>query len=156
MKTNIPDSAAVMTEDSEKMVQAKEYLEKVQVYESRVSSKLAQLQSLRDISSNVGRQLSSMPRNPSPDLQKSQTLTAKICDLQIETNDAIEEFVNYLTDVGVLIEQIDNVKYKRILEMRYILKMRWPQIYKELGYSEAGVEYAHKQALKEFEKFMPN
>ncbi|GHV27075.1 hypothetical protein FACS18948_3870 [Clostridia bacterium] len=126
---------------------AKEYLEKVWDLESRVESKLYQVQSLRELATNACGRLSGMPRNPSPDLQPISNIVAKITDLEKEADDAVDELVDYKREVSDTLSQI-GYPYGRLLEFRYFDRKKWHEICKELKYSSASIQRFHTKALQ--------
>jgi hypothetical protein len=126
---------------------AKEYLDKVWELESRVESKLYQVQSLRDLATNACGRVSGMPRNPSPDLQPIGSIVSKIADLEKEADDAVDELVDYKREVNDMLSQIGYI-HGKLLELRYLNRKKWREISSELHFSIPTLQRFHSKALQ--------
>ena len=73
---------------------AREYLTQARMIDSRINSKLMELQRARELATKATGLVSDMPRNPSPDLQQMESRVVKIVDLEREINAEIDELVD--------------------------------------------------------------
>ena len=85
---------------------AREYLTQARMIDSRINSKLMELQRARELATKATGLVSDMPRNPSPDLQQMESRVVKIVDLEREINAEIDELVDLKRDIRELIAQI--------------------------------------------------
>ena len=99
---------------------AREYLTQARMIDSRINSKLMELQRARELATKATELVSDMPRNPSPDLQQMESRVVKIVDLEREINAEIDELVDLKRDIRELIAQIRKPEYQTLLELRYL------------------------------------
>ena len=99
---------------------AREYLSQARMIDSRINSKLIELQRTRELATRATGTVSDMPRNPSPDLQQMESRVVKIVDLEKEINAEIDELVALKRDIRDLIAQIRKPEYRTVLELRYL------------------------------------
>ena len=78
---------------------AREYLTQARMIDSRINSKLMELQRARELATKATCLVSDMPRNPSPDLQQMESRIVKIVDLEREINAEIDELVDLKRDI---------------------------------------------------------
>ncbi|GHU73403.1 hypothetical protein AGMMS49992_11830 [Clostridia bacterium] len=128
---------------------AKDYLGKIRLLEARVEAKISLIQSLRATLKNTCSHISETPHSASPDLQPTQTLHARICDIEHEANEAVDALVDYQRDISGKIELLSKQVYRQVLDMRYIQKLKWNEIRDQLKYSKTGIEGIHRRALSE-------
>ena len=79
---------------------AREYLTQARMIDSRINSKLMELQRARELATKATGLVSDMPRNPSPDLQQMESRVVKIVDLEREINAEIDELVDLKAGVS--------------------------------------------------------
>ena len=99
---------------------AREYLSQARMIDSRINSKLVELQRTRELATRATGTVSDMPRNPTPDLQQMESRVVKIVDLEKEINAEIDELVDLKRDIRELIAQIRKPEYRTVLELRYL------------------------------------
>ena len=112
---------------------AREYLTQARMIDSRINSKLMELQRARELATKATGLVSDMPRTPSPDLQQMESRVVKIVDLEREINAEIDELVDLKRDIRELIAQIRKPEYRTLLELRYLGFKTWDAIAEEMA-----------------------
>ena len=127
---------------------AREYLSQARMIDSRINSKLVELQRTRELATRATGTVSDMPRNPTPDLQQMESRVVKIVDLKKEINAEIDELVDLKRDIRELIAQIRKPEYRTVLELRYLGMKTWPDISEEMQCSARTIYRFHNSALR--------
>ena len=133
---------------------AREYLTQARMIDSRINSKLMELQRARELATKATGLVSDMPRNPSPDLQQMESRVVKIVDLEREINAEIDELVDLKRDIRELIAQIRKPEYRTLLELRYLGFRTWDAIAEEMGFEPRTIYRFHSNALRVVERLM--
>lgn len=133
---------------------AKEYLSQARMIDSRINSKLIELQRTRELATRVTGTVSDMPRNPSPDLQQMENRVVKIVDLEKEINAEIDELVDLKGDIRGLIAQIRKPEYRTVLELRYLGMKTWPDISEGMQCSARTIYRFHNSALRVVDRLL--
>lgn len=133
---------------------AREYLSQARMIDSRINSKLIELQRTRELATRATGTISDMPRNPSPDLQQMENRVVKIVDLEKNINAEIDELVDLKKDIRELIAQIRKPEYRTLLELRYLGFKTWDAVAEEMGFEPRTVYRLHNNALRIIERLM--
>jgi hypothetical protein len=131
----------------------REHLEKVNELGARLNSKLKDLQTFRELITNPCGKLSSMPRSPSPNKQLLESLMAKIVDLEKEVNEAVDEYIDYKQEVSDSLRRIGD-PYGKVLELRYLRRMKWSDVSAELGYERRYLCRLQVEGLRQLESLL--
>ena len=99
---------------------SKEYLMKAYRMDTRISSKLRQVDSLNDLAVRATATISDMPGNPSKDLHKMENIIVMIVDLQQEIGKDIEDLLSMKRDIMERIGKLEDPEQQMVLELRYI------------------------------------
>ena len=132
------------------MERVKHYLSQALQLDSRIDSKLEQLQSLRALATKTSSTLSGMPRN-TPNAQSMEAIVAKIVDLEAEINADIDALVDLKRSIMTAIRGVQQPD-QALLELRYLCGLSWVQIAERMGYTERHVHRAHGHALRRVKK----
>ena len=127
---------------------AREDLTQARMIDSRINSKLMELQRARELATKATGLVSDMPRNPSPDLQQMESRVVKIVDLEREINAEIDELVDLKRDIMEVVKAVDDPELQTLLELRYLCFKDWPDIACEMHCSESNVYKVHSRALQ--------
>lgn len=132
---------------NEQESRAKEFLGRVGRITRRVKWKKSQVESLEALATGCSAQISDMPRSPSPNLQRIETLVCKIADLResIKADEAALDDAKI--DLMLLICRIPNETQQQVLTERYLNLCDWQDVIENIGYSRAHVFRAHEDAL---------
>ena len=126
---------------------AKEYLNQAYRLDQRIDAKLAQVSSLNDLATKCTATLSDMPGSPNRGRSTMEDAIVKIIDLQVEINEDIDRLVDLKREIVVVINSIENLEYRTLLEKRYLCFMTWEQIAVDMAYNVRHIYRMHDEAL---------
>ena len=94
----------------------KAYLSQARHLDTRIKSKLQQVDSLNELATNCSLILTGMPRNPSASNSRMAEAITKIVDLQNEINRDIDKLVELKREIMAVIKAVKNPDFQTILE----------------------------------------
>ena len=127
----------------------KAYLSQARHLDTRIKSKLQQVDSLNELATNCSLILTGMPRNPSASNSRMAEAITKIVDLQNEINRDIDKLVELKREIMGVIKAVQNPDFQTILEKRYLCFLSWEKIAVDMDYDLRYVHKLHTQALEE-------
>ena len=107
---------------------AKEFLESIQILNSKIKAKQEEIVTLNSLLYKVNQEMNPDRVQTSRNLDPFASTIAKICDMQAELNNMIDEYVEKLQNVIDVLEQVKDVHEYDLLHMKYIQNMSWSQI----------------------------
>ena len=128
-------------------ISVKEYLRQAYRIDHRINSKLEQVSSLRELAVKATSVLTDMPRKPSRNAYPTETIIAKMIDLEDEINNDIDTLVDIKAEIVNVIKAVEDPELQTVLELRYLCFKTWKQISVEMGYSEQHIYRLHGRAL---------
>jgi len=126
----------------------KAYLSQARHLDTRIKSKLQQVDSLNELATNCSLILTGMPRNPSASNSRMAEAITKIVDLQNEINRDIDKLVELKREIMGVIKAVQNPDFQTILEKRYLCFLSWEKIAVGMDYDLRYVHKLHTQALE--------
>ena len=130
----------------------KEELMDIMYLDSRIESKLRQLESLKNTKDCLGSIDYSKDRVQTSNTTSSiESAVIRIVDLEQEINEDIDELVSMKQKAREEINKTSALG-RMILEMRYFECMKWEEIAYRLNYSIRAVYKIHGQALEEIKR----
>jgi len=126
---------------------ARDYLGQAFRLDQRINSKIEQVSSLNDLAVKCTSSVTGMPHNPNKGSDSMGDAIAKIVDLQREINKDIDVLVDLKAEIYSVVQAIDNVECRTLLELRYLSFMRWEEIAVKLNYGIENVYRLHRKAL---------
>ena len=126
----------------------KAYLSQARHLDTRIKSKLQQVDSLNELATNCSLILTGMPRNPSASNSRMAEAITKIVDLQNEINRDIDTLVELKREIMGVIKAVQNPDFQTILEKRYLCFLSWEKIAVDMDYDLRYVHKLHTQALE--------
>ncbi len=132
-------------------MKAKEFLSQGVLLHKEIIEKRERIESLRAIAEGIKVTISDMPKCSNRNLRKMEDMLAQAIDLEaglLCLNVRLEEVMVEIADV---ISRIEDSRYRKLLEMRYINFMSWEEIQEKMHYSEPRVFSLHREAIKEVE-----
>lgn len=126
----------------------KAYLSQARHLDTRIKSKLQQVDSLNELATNCSTILTGMPRNPSASNSRMAEAITKIVDLQNEINRDIDKLVELKREIMGVIKAVQNPDFQTILEKRYLCFLSWEKIAVDMDYDLRYVHKLHTQALE--------
>lgn len=126
----------------------KEYLSQAYRIDMRIRSKQEQITSLNELATKCTSALTSMPKGSSCGDSHLASTVSKIIDLENSIADDMQRLVDLKAEIIGVINDVECVEYKLILEKRYISCKSWPEIADEFGYKMRHMYKLHDEALK--------
>ena len=127
----------------------KAYLSQARHLDTRIKSKLQQVDSLNELATNCSLILTGMPRNPSASNSRMAEAITKIVDLQNEINRDIDTLVDLKKEIMGVIKAVVNPEHQTLLEKRYLCFLSWEKIAVDMGYD---LRYTHKLHIRALEE----
>lgn len=135
--------------------QAKKFFQEIRNIDKQIDVKCEQLERLKALATKVTATMSDVSAKPSGVSRSMENSVDKIIMLQNELNADIDRFIDLKREANGIIRQIQNEKYRRVLENRYMLGRTWESIAVEMGITYQGVCKLHGRALQEAKKYFP-
>ena len=126
---------------------AKEYLSQAFHIDQRINSKLEQIQSLRDLLTKTGPNLTDMPKNPNKGASKTEDYILKIVDIESEIDRDIDQLLSLKSEIMGVIKDVDDADCQMLLEERYLCFATWERIAADMNFSVRNVHNLHSKAL---------
>lgn len=126
---------------------AKEFLSQAQWIDARIESKCEEAERLRaKITSGRLSQITGMPRGGSGG-DWTDTV-AYILKLEADINNEVMKLCRVKRQIAEAIEQVEDMRYRTLLELRYRSNMKWECIAAEMNYEVRHVTRLHGEALQ--------
>ena len=126
---------------------AKEYLNQAFRIDQRINSKLEQIESLQTLLTKTSSTLSDMPKNPNKSHSRTEDLIIKIMMIEDEIKADIDNLVSLKKEVSDVINAVEPVECRMLLELRYLCFHTWEDIAAEMNYTVRNVHLLHSKAL---------
>lgn len=136
---------------------AKEFLQQIEKDDLIIKNKSVELYQLKCLVTSTTAPLKSDPVQASGTSDKVGRITAKMVDLQNETNELIDKYIDDKQRRIEIIEQVKDPMQYKILHMRYVQYDKYKKmtdIANKLHFSEVWVAKIHGQALQEVQKIL--
>lgn len=130
----------------------KEYLSQITRLDQMIQNKLSEIFQLKTIACNVTVSNDTERVQKTSDKDKLGSAVAKIVDLENETNELVDNFVNKRKRIIEQIDGMQNNDYYNILSLRYVKRNTFEEISDYTHWSIRTVFSIHGRALQEFEK----
>lgn len=152
MKANEDFNGVInMTEQQKK---AKDYLSQAYRIDTRINSKIEQVNSLHSLATKATSTLSDIPPSGTRNVHRMEDIIAKIISLESEINADIDELVDLKRNITKLIKKIDNTEYQTLLELRYLTFKKWEEIAVEMSRSIRSTYDLHDEALEQCSNYI--
>ena len=133
---------------------AKEFLSRAFFLEQRIQSKQEQIAALRSLASRVTISYGNEPVSHTRNVTSLQDTVEKILEAENELNRQIDTLVDTKLEIGRVIDRVENIQFRLILEKRYLLFRQWDDIGEEMGYSARWLQIRHHEALDEVQEIL--
>ena len=135
-------------------MKAKEFLNQAYLLDQRIKSKSEQIQSLNELATKCTVTLTGMPRNSNHGDSTMADAVCKIIDLQNEIAADMDRLVQIKKDIVDVIGKVNDVKFRILLEKRYLCGETWEEITVSLYHNRRWVFRLHDKALDEVQKIL--
>lgn len=136
------------------MSNAKEYLQKIRLYDSRINNSLEELSALEDMVTRITPVLREVSVSSSGSQDKLGDAVAKICDLKAQINRDIDTYIAMKREAVAKLKKVEKTEYYDILHKRYVEFQSLEQIAVSMNYTYRWIRRLHGRALQAFEKVM--
>lgn len=126
----------------------KEYLQQVRLYDSHISTKLEDLQRLKEMVTKITPTLKDNVVSGGGNQDKLGDAIAKIIDLEAEIDRDIDRYVAAKQEISATLDKLTDPDQLQVLHMRYVQYMTWEQIACEMNMSYRNVCYIHGKGLQ--------
>jgi len=127
----------------------KTYLSQARYLDTRIKSKLQQIESLNELATSCSSVLTGMPKNPNNGGSRMADAVCKIVDLQNEIKRDIDMLVELKKEIMGIIKAVVNPEHQTLLEKRYLCYLSWEKIAVDMGYDLRYTHKLHTRALEE-------
>lgn len=133
---------------------AKEYLNQAYRLDQRITSKLAQVESLRSLAQRVTLAYDSEKVSHARNVTAMEDTIHRLMAAEQELNDTIDALVELKREVYATIQKVKSPEFQLLLEQRYLCYKSWSEIAACLNLEERYVYKVHGRALQAVEKNM--
>lgn len=127
----------------------REYLQRPERLEAQIQSKLNRIAHLRSMAEKCTAILSGLPRGA---MGKDYTdYLSEAMALEDEIRADLDVMRAYQGEIRETIGRVNDDRYRQLLELRYLCRMKWEAIAEEMTYDVRWVYVLHKRALKALE-----
>ena len=137
-------------------MQAKEFLNQAFLLDQRIRSKSEQIQSLNELATSCTATLTGMPRNPNRGGSRMADAVCKIIDLENEIARDMDRLIEVKKEIVAIINAVDDVVYRTLLEKRYLCGATWEEITIDLNCNRRWTFRLHDRALEAVQKILDN
>ena len=127
---------------------AREYLNQAYRLDQRINSKLEQLSSLRLLANKATSTLSDVHVSGTRDVHQMEDVIGKITTFEAEIRGDLCELVDLKREIARVIDEVEDVDCRTLLELRYLCFKTWEQIAVEMHYCIDNVYKMHRKALR--------
>lgn len=129
---------------------AKKFFQEIRNIDKQIDVKFEQLERAKALATKVTATMSDTPgRATGGDGESSWD---KVIRLRDELDAEIDRLVDMKREAMGIVRKLQNEKYRRVLESRYLVGKTWEAIAVEMGMTYQGVCKMHGAALQEAEK----
>lgn len=136
------------------MADAQKYLERVALYDARISNMLDELQRMKTLLTQITAKLKPDVVAHSGDQDKMGAMVAKIVDYENEINDTVDAYVDKRREIVAQINKLEKPEEADVLYKLYLEFKSWDTIAEEMHMSKRNCQYIHGRALLSFKRIM--
>lgn len=130
----------------------KSYLDQVERLDRMIQNKLYEINKLKNIATSITIAPKEVNVQVSSDKDRMGSAVAKLLDLEKETENLVNDYINKRKRIIEQIDNIENTNMYHVLSERYIMRKDLSVIAVEMGYSFKQVCRIHGNSLVEFER----
>lgn len=131
------------------MTDAKRYLQQIKLYDSRISTKLEELQHTKEMVLRITPTLKEdVVSGGGGSQDQLAEAVARIVDLEAEINRDIGRYVNAKQEISATLDKLTDPDQLQVLHMRYMQYKAWEQIACDMHMTYRNVCYIHGKGLQ--------
>lgn len=124
---------------------AKRFLSRAYHIDQKIERRTEEAARLRSRLEKATAQLTGMPRGGNSDWTDTEV---KVLELEEQIKAEIERLCQVKREIREAIDAVEDARYRELLELRYIVGMRWERIAVEMNYAYDWIRHMHGEALK--------
>lgn len=136
------------------MIDSKKYLQQIRLYDSHISTKLEELQHLKEMVAKITPTLKDDVVSGGGSQDKLADAVAKIVDLEAEIDRDIDRYVDAKREVSGTLDRLTDPDQVKVLHMRYVQHKTWEQIACDMSMTYRNVCYIHGKGLQAVNEIM--
>lgn len=136
------------------MIDAKRYLQQIQLCDSRINTRLEELHRLKEMVVRITPTPKDNIASGGGSQDKLANAVAKIVDLEAEIDREIDYFVNARRKIVALIDKLSDPDQIQVLHKRYVQYKTLERIACDMGMSYRNVCYIHGKGLQAVNEIM--
>lgn len=137
-----------------KATRARAYLGQIKMLDTMIDEMTAEVAMLEEKTQRITPVLQDVPAHGGGTSDRVGDGVAAIVDLKREIDAEIDRFVALKQEARAILVRIRNVKYRKILSMRYFRFLSFREIGTELGCNEKNAHKINERALLVYEKLL--
>ncbi len=126
---------------------AEEFLSRAYRIDQQIQSKIAQLDRIRACASGSGLRYVDVKVQASGQDSRVENAVIRILEEEKALNDEIDRLVDTKREIREVINQVEDVDYRLLLEKRSLLFQTWMEICADLNMSLRWAQTRHKEAV---------
>lgn len=132
----------------------KKYLQQIRLYDSHISTKLEDLQHLKEMVTKITPTLKDNVVSGGGNQDKLGDAIAKIVDLEAEIDRDIDRYVAAKQEISATLDKLTDPDQLQVLHMRYVQYKAWEQIACDMHMTYRNVCYIHGKGLQAVNEIM--
>lgn len=131
---------------------ARDYLSQARVLDQAINARLARIARLRALVSGRAARTDGMPRGGTGSAGSTffdwTDTVLKIDEMERALDKDIDRLIDLKREIAEVIAAVPDMRYRTLLEYRYLCGWSWARIARAMHYGEDWVRHAHGWALK--------
>lgn len=132
---------------------AKDYLSQARVLDQAINARLERIARLRALVSGRAARTDGMPRGSAGSAGSTffdwTDTVVKIDEMERALDKDIDRLIDLKREIAEVIAAVPDMRYRTLLEYRYLCGWSWARIARAMHYGEDWVRHAHGWALKQ-------
>lgn len=132
---------------------AKDYLSQARVLDQAINARLERIARLRALVSGRAARTDGMPRGSAGSAGSTffdwTDTVVKIDEMERALDKDIDRLIDLKREIAEVIAAVPDMRYRTLLEYRYLCGWSWARIARAMHYGEDWVRHAHDWALKQ-------
>ena len=129
----------------------KEFLSQHKIIDDCINAKLDEIKELRSLATRLSPSLSGESHSVGTVSDRVGRTAAKIADLEKEVNDEIDKLIGVKAEITAMINSLEDILLRNLLERRYLLGFSWEKIAEDMGYTPRHITRLHNKAIARLE-----
>lgn len=135
-------------------MRAEEFLNQAYRLDQQIQSKVEQLNRIRACASGTGIQYGNVKVQSSVSDSRVEDAVLKIMEEERAINEEIDRLVDIKRQIREVINQVDDVSCRLLLEKRNLLLYTWTKICKDLVMSERWAQIKYREAVEKVQEIL--